>query len=74
MEFFLFNKRKIAVKPTTHHNSAFSKVLLEDIEITDHKYRFCILKIIAFLADIAYLVKLLRAAIKQICTPKTVKI
>ena len=27
MEFFLYNKRKIAVKPAMHQNSAVSKVL-----------------------------------------------
>ena len=59
MEFFLCNKRKLAVKPTIHQNSALSKALLGNIKITDHKYRFWILKIIVFLEDIRYLVKLL---------------
>ena len=31
----------------------------ENFKITDNKYEFCILKIIAFLADIGYLIKLL---------------
>ena len=38
MEFFLCDKRKIAVKPTTHQNSAASKHYWKDF--TDHKYRF----------------------------------
>ena len=59
VEFFLCNKRKIAVKPTIHRNSAVSKLYLENVKITDHKYRFWILKITEFLADIGYLVKLL---------------
>ena len=44
MEFFVCNKNKIAVKPIIYHNSA------ENFKITDHKYQFWILKIIAFLA------------------------
>ena len=58
-----------AVKPTLQQNSAFSKhgdIYLhapkhyrENFKITDHKFLFWILKIIVFLADIGYLVKLL---------------
>ena len=41
-----------------HQNSAVSKALLgENFKISDHKYWFWILKIIAFLADVGYLVK-----------------
>ena len=53
MNIFICNKHKTAVKPIIHHNSA------ENFKITDHKYQFLILKIIAFFADIGYLVKLL---------------
>ena len=42
-----------------HQNTAVSKALLGEFKITDHKYRFWILKITAFLADIGYLAKLL---------------
>ena len=41
-------------------NPAVSKALLENVKITDHKYLFWILKIIAFLEDIDYMVKRLR--------------
>ena len=37
----------------------FQKHCWEDFEINDHKYRFSVLIIIVFLADIGYLVKLL---------------
>ena len=40
MEFFLCNKRKIAVKPTVYQNSAVSRGLLENFKITDHKFQF----------------------------------
>ena len=60
MEYFLCNKCKIALKPKMQQNSAVSKALLENVKITDHKYLFWILKIIAFLEDIDYMVKRLR--------------
>ena len=44
----------------------FLKHYWESFKITDHKYRFSILKIIAFLADIGYLVKLLKGTIKKL--------
>ena len=37
----------------------YQKHYWEHFSNTDHEYRFCILKVIAFLADIGYLVKLL---------------
>ena len=59
MDFFLCNKRKIAVKPTIHQNSAASKTFLGKFE--NHLLQMLILnpEIIAFLADIGYLVKIL---------------
>ena len=46
-----------------HQNSAVSKALFislyKVLYISDHKYRFLILKMIVFLEDIGYLVKLL---------------
>ena len=51
MEHFLCNKCKIALKPKMQQNPAVSKALLENVKITDHKYLFWILKIIAFLED-----------------------
>ena len=42
-----------------HQNSTVSKALLGKFKINDHKYRFWILKIIVFLADKGYFVKLL---------------
>ena len=59
VEFFLCNKRKIAVKPKMYQNTAISKALLGKFKITDHKYEFWFIKIIVFVADIGYLVKLL---------------
>ena len=48
----------MAVKLTIHQNSAVPKHW-ENFKITDHKYQFLVLKIIVFLADIGYLMKLL---------------
>ena len=56
---FLCNKRKIAVKPTIHQNLAVSKAFWENFKVPDHKYQFQILRMITFLPDIVYLVKLL---------------
>ena len=59
---FLFNSkrkiRKLAVKLTMHQNSAI-KHYWENFKITGHKYRFWILKIIVFLAEKGYLIRLL---------------
>ena len=58
MEFFLFNVKQLL-------NRQYTTILLlqmhywEDFKITDHKHRFWILKIIAFLVDVGYSVKLL---------------
>ena len=57
---YRLQKSGVAVKRTTDYNSAFSKALLGKFKIIiDHKYQFWILKIIAFLVDIGYSVKLL---------------
>ena len=40
MEFFPYNKGKIAVKLTEHQNSAVSKAYWEIVKIIDRKYRF----------------------------------
>ena len=54
-----------AIKLKQLLNRQYTKIQLsqkhywENYEITDHKYRFWILKIPVFLADIGYLVKLL---------------
>ena len=58
MEFFLWNKREVTVKTTTKIQLS-QKHYWRNFKITDHKYQFWILKIITFLADIDYLVKLL---------------
>ena len=55
MEVFLCNKRKIAVKPTLPKIQLSQKRFWENIIITDHKYRFWILKITVFLPDMGYL-------------------
>ena len=59
MEFFFCNRRKIAVKPTNTKIQLPQKSYGENFKITGHKYRFSILKITVFLADIDNLVKLL---------------
>ena len=73
MEFPHGNKRKIVGKPTVHQNSAVSKALLEKFKISDHKYWFWILQIIAFFVHIGYFVKPL-ATVKQLWAPKTLEI
>ena len=40
MEFFLCNKRKIAVKRTIYQNQAVSRGLLENFKIAYHKFQF----------------------------------
>ena len=40
MEIFLYNKRKIAAKPTLNPNSAVSKTFWGNLKITDYKCRF----------------------------------
>ena len=59
MEFFLCNKRKIAVKPTIHQNSAVSKTFLG--KSLNPLIEMLILnpEITAFLAHIGYLLKIL---------------
>ena len=59
MEFFLCNKRKIAVKPTIHQNSAVSKTFLGKSENPLLEMLILNPEITAFLADIGYLVKML---------------
>ena len=40
MEFFLCNKRKIAVKSAIHKIQLSQKHYWENFKINDHKYRF----------------------------------
>ena len=54
------NKRKIAVKQAIYTKNQLSqKHYWGNFKISDHKFEFRVLKIIVFLTDIGYLVKLL---------------
>ena len=59
VEFFLGNKRKTVVKPTIHKIQLPQKDYWENFKITEHKYRFWILKIIVTLTGTVYSLKLL---------------
>ena len=52
------NEAVSGIKPTIHENSAASKhgdiYYWKIFKITDHKFRFWILNVIVFLADIGY--------------------
>ena len=58
-EVFPFVINAIPIKPTNTPKFSCFKNNIESFKITDHKYGFWILKVIVFLVDIGYLIKLL---------------